>query len=88
MTVPSRNVCNSTTSLNVGADDDVLENLVQGVARVQPAIGVGWPIVEKKRVGLGPMLRLPVVEVIGALFDVLLPLLRQRSRAKSVVLVS
>lgn len=82
MTVPSRNVRDSTTLLDFGADNDVLEDLVQGVARMQAAIGVGGSIVKKEALAFWSMLGLPLVKVVGALFDVLLSLLRQRSRAR------
>jgi hypothetical protein len=64
------------TLLDLDAQDHVLQNLVQGVARVQAAIGVGWSIVQKEFVVSRAVGRLPLVEVVGASLDVLLPALR------------
>jgi hypothetical protein len=69
------------TLLDLDAQDDVLEDLVQGVAGVQAAIGVGRSIVQDELVVGGAVGRLPLVEVIGASLDVLLPVLRQRTRS-------
>jgi hypothetical protein len=69
------------TLLDLDAQDDVLEDLVQGVARVQAAIGVRGSIVQDKLVVGGAVGRLPLVKVISASLDVLLPVLRQRTRS-------
>lgn len=69
------------TLLDFDAQDDVLEDLVQGVSRVQVAVGVGRAIVQEVLVVGGAVGGLPLVEVIGASLDVLVPVLRQRTRS-------
>ena len=70
--------------LDLDAQDDVLEDLVQGVARVQVAVGVGRAIVQHELVVGRAVGRLPLVEVIGASLDVLLARVRQRTRSATV----
>lgn len=67
------------TLLNLDSQNDVLEDLVQGVPGVQAAIGVGGSIVKDKFIVGRAISRLPLVEVIGASLDILLPVLWQRT---------
>jgi len=67
--------------LDLDAQDHVLEDLVEGVAGVQAAVGVGRPIVQDELVVGGAVGRLPLVEVIGASLDVLVPVGWARARS-------
>ncbi len=49
--VPARHVGRVEASQGLGADDDVLEDLVEGMAQVQVAVGVGRAVVQDE---LGP----------------------------------
>jgi len=69
------------TLLDFDTQDDVLEDLVEGVPGVQVAVGVGRAIVQEELVVGGAVGGLPLVEVIGASLDVLVPGLRQRTRS-------
>jgi hypothetical protein len=69
------------TLLDLDAQDHVLEDLVQRMAGVQAAIGVGRAVVQQELVVGGAVGRLPLVEVIGASLDVLVAVLRQRTRS-------
>jgi hypothetical protein len=72
------------TLLDLDAQDDVLEDFVQGVSCVQVAVGVGWPIVQHELVIGRAVGGLPLVEVIGASLEVLLAGLRLRTRSARV----
>jgi hypothetical protein len=66
--------------LNFDSQDDVLEDLVQGMPGVQAAISVRRSIVQDKFIVGRAISRLPLVEIIGTLLDVLVPVLWQRTR--------
>jgi hypothetical protein len=68
--------------LDLNAQDDVLEDLVQGVSGMQTAIGIGGPIVKEELVVGRAIGGLPFIKVIGASLDVLLAVLRQRTRSE------
>lgn len=67
MAVPAWSVYHPSALLHLDSDDHVLEDLVQGVTDVKVAIGVRGAIVENEAVFFGSVLRLPFVEIIGAL---------------------
>ena len=61
--------------MDFSADDDVLEDLVQGVAGVELAVCV-WRSIVKDKLARGIAIGgLPCVQVIGASLDILVPLL-------------
>ena len=66
--------------LHLHAQYHVLKDLVERVAHMQVAIGVWRPIMERKRLALRPVGRLPLVELIGASPEVLIAEARLRSR--------
>jgi hypothetical protein len=66
--------------LDLDAKNNVLENLIQGVAGMQAAIGVRRPIVQDELVIGRPVNGLPFVEFIGASLDILSLLFGQRAR--------
>ena len=70
----------SRTLLDLGSDDDVLEDLVQGMAGMKAAVGVGRAIVEEEGVFSRAIGGLPLVEVIGAFLDVFFVLGGKRAR--------
>lgn len=72
MTVPSRLVLDALAAAQLGAHDDVLQDLVQSVAGVDGAIGVGRTVMEDERIlrlclaVVPSRIALPLVKVIGA----------------------
>lgn len=49
MAVPTWNVFDSVSVLDLDTDYDILQNLVEGMANVQRAIGIGGAIMEDER---------------------------------------
>lgn len=77
------------TLLDFKSYDDVLEDLVHGVAGVKIAIGIGGAIMEDKCIVGRSIGSLPAVKVVGALLDILIPMLYLRTwTARSKVYVS
>ncbi len=79
--VPAGDVGGVMPEHGAGLDDEVLEDLVQGRAQVDVAVGVGRAVVEDERraAGGGPLLEDPLVEAVGVpLLDGLGLLLGQR----------
>lgn len=70
----------SRTLLDLCTDDNVLEDLVQGMAGVKAAVGVGRAIVEEEGIVNRAVGGLPLVEVIGAFLNVLFVLGGKRAR--------
>jgi len=75
MAVPSWEVRNSASLLNLDSEYYVFEDLVECVAGVQFAIGVWGSIVQDKCVVFRPVRGLPLVKVIGASPNVLVSIL-------------
>lgn len=72
MTVPAWAVHHSLPMLYLVPDDDVLEDLVDGMPNVQWPIGVRRSVVEEKSMVSRPVTRLPGIEIVCALSQVLL----------------
>lgn len=66
------------TLLDLDPVNHVLEDLVQRVASVKLAIGVWGPVVKEELVVGRAIGRLPLVKIIGASQDVLLPFVESR----------
>ena len=67
MAIPAWSIDNPSSLLDLDSQGHVLEDLVQGVADVEAAIGVWRAIMKDECVLFRPITGLPVVEVIGAL---------------------
>lgn len=62
MTIPARYILDSVALLHLDPENDVLENLVQGMADVKGAIGVGRAIVKEEWLICRTVGGLPLVE--------------------------
>lgn len=62
MAVPAWHIGYAVALLELDSEDDVFQDLVEGVANVEGAVGVGRPVVEEEGVGVRPVRQLPVVE--------------------------
>lgn len=79
MAIPARHVLDAVALLHFDAQDDVLEDLIQRVADVEGAVGIGRTIMEEEGFGLGPVGELPLVESGGAALEVVVAELWCRS---------
>lgn len=73
----------SRTLLDLSTDDNVLEDLVQGMTGVKAAVGVRRAVVEEEGIVSRAVGGLPLVEVIGAFLDVFFVLGGERARPVS-----
>lgn len=77
MAVPAGGVGDSVTLLELDAQDNVLEDLVERMADVQVTVGVGRAIVQEEMLIDWPIGALPCVEVVGALLEIVVAPLRR-----------
>lgn len=70
MAIPAGTIGHPSALLDLMPDDDVLEDLVDGMTDMQRPVRIRRPIVEHKLIVFGAVRSLPGVEVIGALLDV------------------
>ena len=70
------------TLLNLGPYNHVLQDLVQGMANMKTAIGIGWTIMEDEGLIGSTVLPLPLVELVGTSLYVVTQARRKRTRAR------
>lgn len=71
MAVPAWTVGDSLALLHLVSDDDVFQDLIDGMSDVQRSVRIGRSIVEDELIIFGPIRSLPGVQVIGALLEML-----------------
>ena len=83
MTVPPRYIADALAPRELNAEDDVLQDLIQGMADMEAAVGVRRSVMKGEGIVGRAMAPLPGIEIIGASWKVTIDVGWTDSRRKA-----